>query len=198
LRSNLIRAPFSTSPHSFFKNTLIALKALSPTVKAVIFAEEETEWNLKAQEIGLTVVPDIELNRYRVPFLRPILSHLEDNYDAPLYGYSHENLLFGKDLIDTLWGVLKRHCEAPLGKKVPSPSPSFSCFCLSFFFSQIFLLGVQLLLVGKRRNLKTTMEDKIESVQEAFQRVGEMRKLSKTFIREAMDFFFMTKGMLSL
>jgi len=146
------------------KNSIHMFKLLAPVIKIVVFAEKGGYWETYAKGLGLEVTNNFRLNSYGAPILRSVLSHLEEKYYAPFYGYVNGDILFSEDLKSVMKGVYKSFCEDKFGEK--------------------------LLATGKRRNLAEAVD--VVNAKNPFQQVYELKKVSKTFLKEALDYFIMT------
>ena len=155
------------------RNTLFDLAALRPEVCAVVFAANGSSWAEEARLLGLEVSHEMKENQHGAPFFRSMMAWVEDSAfaSAPLVGYVNGDILFGPDLVPTLALVAEKYCARELGSR--------------------------LLVVGKRRNTNETLDlSKVGTAKDGVvEAVSRARRGSKTFLKEALDFFFMSRGL---
>jgi len=113
-----------------------SLNALESYIKPVVFTEEGSLWEKMAKERGITVINEVELNRFRKPFLRHMMSIMESRFDALFYGYVENRLLLAGDFVFTLEQIGMRICANEFSPKVGSfpLSEKFWFFLITILF----------------------------------------------------------------
>ena len=98
------------------ENTLKALSLLKPSIHTIVFTRDE-RWKTFAERLGLEVETRVKSNRYDTPLLAPMYVRAFRK-NAYFYSYTNGDILFGENLITTLYVVREMIMEGKLGKKI--------------------------------------------------------------------------------
>ena len=99
--------------------------------------------------------------------MRPLMAHLESTYDAPFYRFVTVNVLLSADFKQSVREVAEWNCREGHADK--------------------------LMLVGKCKNLLEVTP--LTGAKEAPLEVYKMRKRAKTSLKEAIDYFVLSRAL---
>jgi hypothetical protein len=149
------------------ENTLRALSTLKPDIQTLVFTDDK-RWIKFARSVGLEVEMRIHKNRYGTPYLHAMYLRAFQ-IPARFYGYTNGDILFGENLITTLQVIAN---EIDANK-----------------------LHERLLITGRRLEHRLSFKDVIsEDPYKANTRILQMAKMAQLGVRNAQDYFIVTRS----